>query len=301
MCLSFHMKTTRVFLAIAACAALQACGTSEEPVAPAPDAVPATAAEPQHDAPVPTPAIDAPPRVPIFEQELAYGESARSNLVGYLAMPQDAAEPLPGIIVIHEWWGLNDNMKAMTRRLAGEGYVALAVDLYGGATAATPDAAQALMSALYADPDAARNNLRQAYDYLEKYAFAPRIATVGWDLGGGWSLQTALSYPGALDAAVMYYGQILTDRDRLAPLTAPVLGFFGGEDASIPVREVQQFRSTLMELGKNAEVLIVPRVDHAFANPSGGNYDARAADETWATTLAFLERHLKLGTPTRRQ
>ena len=212
-------------------------------------------------------------------------------------MPQDAAEPLPGIIVIHEWWGLNDNVKAMTRRLAGEGYVALAVDLYGGVTAETPDAAQALMSALLDNPDASRNNLRQAYDYLEKYAFAPRIASIGWCLGGGLSLQTALQYPDALDAMVMYYGQVVTDRDRLAPLNVPVLGFFGAEDESIPVRDVQKFRSTLMELGKTAEVLIVPRVDHAFANPSGGNYNEQAANEAWATTLAFLERHLKLGTP----
>src|SRR5690606_37348723 len=121
-------------------------------------------------------------------------EGARSNLVGFLAMPADAAEPLPGVIVIHEWWGLNDNIKAMTRRLAGEGYVALAVDLYGGATAATPEQAQSLMAAMLADPDAARHNLQQAYDYLDKYAFAPRIASIGWCLGGGWSLQTALLY-----------------------------------------------------------------------------------------------------------
>ncbi len=100
-------------------------------------------------------------------------------------MPRDAAEPLPGIIVIHEWWGLNDNIKAMTRRLAGEGYVVLAVDLYGGATAETPEAAQALMTALLAEPEAARRNLRQAYDYLEKYALAPRIASLGWCLGRG--------------------------------------------------------------------------------------------------------------------
>ncbi len=99
----------------------------------------------------------------------------------------------------------------------------------------------------------------------------------------------------------MYYGQVLTDRDRLASLNVPVLGFFGAEDESIPVREVQQFRSTLLELGKNAEVLIVPRADHAFANPSGGNYNEQAANEAWATTLAFLERHLKLSTPTRAQ
>ncbi len=78
------------------------------------------------------------PKAPLLEQEVAYGEAQKRNLVGFLAMPRDAAEPLPGIIVIHEWWGLNDEIKAMTRRLAGEGYVALAVDLYGGATATTP-------------------------------------------------------------------------------------------------------------------------------------------------------------------
>jgi carboxymethylenebutenolidase len=154
------------------------------------------------------------------------------------------------------------------------------------------------MSALLAEPDAARSNLRQAYDYLEKYAFAPRIASIGWCLGGGWSLQTALLYPDTLDAMVMYYGQVMTDRSRLASLEMPILGFFGGQDQSIPVRQVQEFRGTLMDLGKNVEVLIVPGADHAFANPSGGNYNEQAANEAWVTTLAFLQRHLKLATPT---
>jgi carboxymethylenebutenolidase len=169
--------------------------------------------------------------------------------------------------------------------------------LYGGVTAETPEAAQALMAKLLAEPDTARRNLGQAYDYLEKYAFAPRIASIGWCLGGGWSLQTALLYPDALDAMVMYYGQVITEPERLAPLNVPLLGFFGAEDESIPVREVQQFRSVLADLGKNAEVLIVPRADHAFANPSGGNYNAQAADDAWIKSLAFLERHLKLATP----
>ena len=278
---------------------LSGCGSPEEPTREA--SVAATAAEHQHDAPTPTPAAEAAPAAAVLEQELAYGEAQKANLVGYLAMPQDAAEPLPGIIVIHEWWGLNDDIKAMTRRLASEGYVALAVDLYGGAAAQTPDAAQALMTALLAEPDAARSNLRQAYDYLEKYALAPRIASIGWDLGGGWSLQTALLYPDTLDAMVMYYGQMLSDRDRLASLNMPILGFFGGEDGSIPVRDVQAFRGTLRELGKNAEVLIVPRANHAFANPSDGNYNEQAANEAWDTTLEFLERHLKLSTPTQAQ
>jgi carboxymethylenebutenolidase len=308
MCFSFCMSTMRALLSMAACAALFGCGSAEDPAAPAAPAaataeasVEATAAEHEHDTPAPTPAAEAAPKVPVLEQELAYGEGARSNLVGYLAMPADAAEPLPGIIVIHEWWGLNDNIKAMTRRLAGEGYVALAVDLYGGTTAETPEAAQALMTSLLADADSARNNLRQAYDYLEKYAFAPRIASIGWCLGGAWSLQTALLYPNQLDAMVMYYGQVITERDRLAPLNVPVLGFFGGADESISVREVQKFRTELTELGKAAEVLIVPRANHAFANPSGGNYNEQAANEAWDKTLAFLERHLKLDTPTQAQ
>jgi len=296
------MNMKSALLWVAAAVGLQGCGSSDEPAAPeaasAAAAVAATAAEHQHDAPAPTPAAEAPPRVPVLEQELAYGEAARSNLVGYLAMPQDAAEPLPGIIVIHEWWGLNDNVKAMTRRLAGEGYVALAVDLYGGATAQTPEAAQALMAALLEEPDAARHNLTQAYDYLEKYALAPRIASIGWCLGGGWSLQTALLYPDQLDAMVMYYGQIVTDRQRLSALQVPMLGFFGADDESIPVRDVQGFRGTLMDLGKNVEVLIVPGVGHAFANPSGGTYNEKAANEAWVTTLAFLERNLKLNKPT---
>ena len=298
------MNNTCAFgLLVCAAGVLCGCGSPAGPTGAATpqNAAAVTAAEHQHDAPVPTPAAEVAPKVPVLEQELAYGEGQRSNLVGYLAMPKDAAEPLPGVIVIHEWWGLNDNVKAMTRRLAGEGYVVLAVDLYGGATAATADAAQALMTALFAEPEAALRNVTQAYDYLEKYALAPRIASLGWDLGGGWSLQTALLYPDALDAMVMYYGQVVTDRARLEPLNVPILGFFGAEDKSIPVREVQAFRGTLQGLGKNSEVLIVPRVDHAFADPSGGNYNEQAANESWETTLKFLERHLKLSAPTQTQ
>ena len=263
--------------------------------------VAATAAEHEHDAPTPTPAAEAAPAVPVLEQELAYGEGQRNNLVGYLAMPQDAAEPLPGIIVIHEWWGLNDNIKAMTRRLAGEGYVVLAVDLYGGATAETPEAAQALMAALLAEPDAALRNLGQAYDYLEKYAFAPRIASIGWCLGGGWSLQTALLYPDALDAMVMYYGQVVTDRDRLAPLNVPVLGFFGAEDESIPgprgatvSLDVDRARQECGSADRAASRSCVRQSERRQLQRAGAN-------EAWATTLAFLERHLKLSTPTRAQ
>jgi len=297
---SMSIRIGFVTAAAAVAAALAGCQSADEPAGAAAQ-VAATAAEHAHDAPAPTPLAEAAPAVPVLEQTLAYGEGARNNLVGYLAMPVDAAEPLPGIIVIHEWWGLNDNIKAMTRRLAGEGYVALAVDLYGGKTAATPEAAQALMTALLAEPDAASRNLTQAYDYLEKYALAPRIASVGWCLGGGYALQTALLHPDTLDAVVMYYGQPITDPQRLRAIEVPILAFFGGLDESIPVRQVQDFRAALQELGKSAEVLIYPQANHAFANPSGGNYNEAAATESWQMTLAFLARQLKLSTPTQPQ
>ena len=273
--------------------AVVGCQSGDESAADPGAVIEATAAEHEHDSPAPSPAVTEPPAVPLLEQELAYGESASRNLVGFLAMPRDAAEPLPGLLVIHEWWGLNDNVKAMTRRLAGEGYVALAVDLYGGQVADAPDAAQTLMAALLAEPDAARANLRQAYEYLEKYALAPAIGSIGWCLGGGLSLQTALMLPDQLDAMVMYYGQVVTDSKQLEPLRMPLLGLFGELDQSIPLFEVQEFRAALNRLGKRAEILIYSDADHAFANPSGGNFHPQRAAEAWETTLAFLNDNLK--------
>jgi carboxymethylenebutenolidase len=284
------------FLALVAAAAFAvACSRSE---APAPTAAPSSApgaangAAQAPDASKPSPTTEA-PKAPLLEQEVAYGEAQKRNLLGFLAMPSDAAEPLPGIIVIHEWWGLNDNIKTMTRRLAAEGYVALAVDLYGGSTADTPEKAQKLMAAVVNDQDAARANLKQAYDYLDKYALAPRIGSIGWALGGGWSLQAALMLPDDLDAMVMYYGQIVGSEPQLATLSMPMLGFFGGLDESIAVKDVQKFRQTLLKLGKPVEMLIYPNAKHAFADPTGGNYDEQAANDSWQKTLTFLAENLK--------
>jgi carboxymethylenebutenolidase len=284
----------RMLFAIAV-VALAACGQDAPPSAAAAEsaAVATAAGQHAHDTPTASPALGLAPRAPVLEREVAYGEAKTRNLVGFLAMPADAAEPLPGLIVIHEWWGLDDNVKAMARRLAGEGYVALAVDLYGGETAETPDSAQQLMKGVVEDPDAARANLRQAYEYLEKYAFAPRIGSIGWALGGGWSLQAAMDMPDQLDATVMYYGQIVNDPKLLAPLGMPILGLFGALDESIPASDVLAFRKTLSELGKSSKILLYPRASHAFANPSGGNYNAEAAEASWQEVVTFLEASLK--------
>ncbi len=286
----------RLPVAFALCLLAAGCGSGDAPPVPAPsaaDPVAATAAAHAHDAPAPTPLAEEEPAVPVIEQQVAYGEGETSNLVGYLAMPRDAAEPLPGLIVIHEWWGLNDNIRALTRRLAGEGYVALAVDLYGGEVADEPARAEALMARTAAAPDAVRRNLEQAYAYLEEYAFAPRIGSIGWCLGGGFALETALLLPDGLDAVVMYYGQVVTDRSRLAALGAPLLGLFAELDTVVPAADVQRFERLLADLGKEADVRIYPGVGHAFANPSGGDYDAAAARDAWDATKAFLRANLQ--------
>lgn len=306
---SLARRTLAGPLLAVACASLSACGSKEPPSAGV--SVPAgAAASPQTHQPeaggaaatveprAPQPPAQAPlteqePRVPVLEQQVAYGEAAKRNLVGYLAMPRDAAEPLPGIIVIHDWWGLNDDIKAMTRLLAGEGYIALAVDLFGGTVASTPDQAQALMASITGEPDTVRANLEQAYNYLEKYALAPRIGSIGWALGGGWSLQAALLLPDKLHATVMYYGPVVTDEERLRVLDTPLLGFFGGLDKTVPVNGVQEFRAKLQQLGKNADILIYAGVDRAFADPSGGHYDQHAVADSWERTLSFFRANLK--------
>jgi carboxymethylenebutenolidase len=210
---------------------------------------------------------------------------------GYLALPRNCSGP--AVIVIQEWWGLNDNIRQMAKRLAGEGYTALAVDLYGGQVATDPGQAQKLMQGVLQDMAPAQENLRQAYDYLETKQKAPKVGVVGWCFGGGWSLATALMLPDKIDAAVVYYGHLETDKEKLGKLRAPVLGFFGGKDKSIPVEKVREFERALKELGKSAEVHVYDDADHAFANPSGGNYNEAAAKDSWQRTTAFFARHLK--------
>ena len=252
-----------------------------------------TAAAHQDDTAAPSPAAEIAPGRAVFGVELAYGEGAGRNLVGYVAMPEDAAEPLPGVILIHEWWGLNDNIRAMAKRIAAEGYIALAVDLYGGQVAEEPGKAQQLMAEIFADSAAIQANLEQAQTYLSEYALSPRVATLGWCLGGGVSLSAGLWMPETLSGVVMYYGQVVDDPKQLATLNVPLLGLFGANDPLIKAADVQRFRSALTQLDKDATVRIFSGAEHGFANPSGVNYNPNAAEEAWSMTLKFLARTLK--------
>ena len=250
--------------------------------------------EHRHDAPVPSPAVVPEPRQAVDAEPVAYATLDGHRVTGYLARPHaPAAAPRPGLLVIQEWWGLNDNIRAMTRRLAGEGYVALAVDLYEGKVATDPDAAAAAMQAAMARPERLLDNLRQAHAYLERKAGAARTGVIGWCFGGGWSLETALALGGDLDAAVVYYGRTVADPARLATLRAPLLGLFGALDQGIPVAGVRAMEAELERLGKDATIVVYDGADHAFANPSGTRYQAAAAEDAWRRTTEFLARHLR--------
>jgi carboxymethylenebutenolidase len=245
------------------------------------------------DRPDPSPAAQAAPSLPVTASEVTYGTVGGTGVAGWLARPEHAAEIRGALIVIHEWWGLNDNIRSMAEQLAGEGYAALAVDLYGGRSAGTPQEARELMQAAMADRPAAEANLRAAYGYLTGELGAAQVASIGWCFGGAWSLNTALMYPRELDAAVIYYGRLVTDESLLAPLDVPLLGIFGALDSGIPVASVRAFETALAALDKDAEIVVYEDADHAFANPSGQRYNAIAAADAWRRTRAFLAEHLE--------
>ncbi|PSF39074.1 carboxymethylenebutenolidase [Aphanothece hegewaldii CCALA 016] len=248
----------------------------------------------QSDRPIPTPIIAHNPEVPVTGKAVTYGTINGKPITGYLATPSQKTTALPAIIVIHEWWGLNDNIKKMTQNLAGQGYTALAVDVYGGKVADNPDMAMKLVTEALKSPEIIKDNLSQAYTYLQQEQKAPKIASIGWCFGGRLSLDTALLFPKDLDAAVIYYGANMeTSPDKLKTLQMPILGIFAQLDKNPPVTTVKQFDTTLKTLGKPAEIYIYPNVNHAFANPSGMNYNAEAAEDAWHKTTVFLEKHLK--------
>lgn len=230
--------------------------------------------------------------VEVVGESVVYASVDGQEVTGYLARPAGGEDPLPGLIVIQEWWGLNDNIRSMTEKLAGEGYLALAVDLYQGEVAENRDQASALVRQAMDRAESLEDNLRQAQAFLRDQG-APAVGSIGWCFGGGWSLRTALTLGDELDAAVIYYGRLVTDPDELSSLAAPVLGIFGVLDDGIPVESVREFEAALESLDHPASIHVYPDADHAFANPTGTRYNPEAAEDAWAKTVAFLAEHLR--------
>ncbi|MBF0374783.1 MAG: dienelactone hydrolase family protein [Alphaproteobacteria bacterium] len=214
--------------------------------------------------------------------------AAGRDAAAALALPD--ATPASSVLLIHEWWGLNDQIKSMALEFARQGYVALAVDLFGGRVAATPDEARGLVGKV--NPDEAIDTLRSWVEWLNNSNESNRrVAMVGWCFGGGWALRGSLAAP--VDATVIYYGRVHLPADRLRALKGPVLGHFGSQDASITPEMVRGFERAMAEAGKPL-TLHWYDAGHAFANPTGDNYDREDANLAWRRTLEFLGRELKV-------
>jgi carboxymethylenebutenolidase len=206
----------------------------------------------------------------------------------YLAKPK--GEPKGAVLVIHEWWGLNDHIKHTADLLAAEGYLALAIDLYKGVVAKTAEEAGKAMGAL---DEANGDSVEEAaVEWLKKESGGKKVATIGWCMGGGQSLNASLHDPKDVAATVIYYGMPVTDVAKLKTLKGPVLGIWANKDGWITPDKVAAFAAALKEAGI-AYTGYAYDADHAFANPTGGKHNPEAAKDAWGKTLAFLGENLK--------
>lgn len=205
-----------------------------------------------------------------------------------LALP--AADKAPVVMLIHEWWGLNDQIKSVAAEFANMGYVALAVDLYGGKVTSEAVEAKAFMGAV--DADEANMTLAEWNRWLRAHPRSNgKLGTVGWCFGGGWSLNASIGAP--VDATVVYYGNVAVDADRLKTLRGPVLGHFATKDGWINKDMVGGFEQQMEAAGKAGELSVHwYDADHAFANPTSSRYDAEDAALSWQRTSAFFKQHL---------
>ncbi len=199
-----------------------------------------------------------------------------------------ATTPAPSLVLFHQWWGLNDQVKAVAADFVARGYGALAVDLYGGKVAETPDEAKTFMQAMSQE-----ETLETCGAWIEwlhgREDGTGRVGTVGWCFGGGWSLNASLVRP--VEATVIYYGNVERTAEELAPLAGPVQGHFGLKDARINEEMVADFEAAMEEAGKSLETYWY-EADHAFADPTGARYDPEAAALAWERTNAFLGANL---------
>ena len=218
--------------------------------------------------------------------------SGEEQFRAYLVQP-DSAGPHPALMLIHEWWGLNEQIKGEARKFAEQGFVALAPDLYHGSVTGDPSMAHELMRGL--PQDRAVRDLKVAFDFLAARAdvLKDKIGSVGWCMGGGFSLQLAVNEP-KLAACVVYYGAMPTSAEDIQKIQAPVLGNFGAEDRGIKPQTVEAFEKAMKAAGKSADLKIYSGAGHWFQNSNNKlGYHQNSAEDAWKRTLAFLNKTQK--------
>ncbi len=225
----------------------------------------------------------------LIAEMVQYAAAGGETLMGYLARPAEGGS-YPAVVVIQEWWGLDDHIKELARRFAGEGFIALAPDLYHGAVTTEPDEARKLVMEL--DMAKAVQEIRQGIDFLQaqENVAGPKVGVVGFCMGGGLVLQTALVEED-LGAGVVFYGRPL-EPEQAAQVKAPILGLFGAEDQGIPVDAVQTMHTAFDEAGITNEMHVYEGAPHAFLNDTRASYNEAAAADAWPRTLAWFRTYL---------
>jgi carboxymethylenebutenolidase len=207
---------------------------------------------------------------------------------GYLSLPESGKGP--GVVVIQEWWGLVPHIKEWADRLAAQGFVALAPDLYDGKTTTEPDEAGKLMMSMKADE--AAKHMGGAYEHLKTHeASTGKVGCVGFCMGGGLSLYLATLRP--VDACVIYYGVLPGVQPDVAKLQGPVLGHYAEKDAFASPDTARALEKQIRDAGKQVEFHIYPDTDHGFANDTRPDvYSEAASKQAWDRTLEFFRKNL---------
>jgi carboxymethylenebutenolidase len=219
-------------------------------------------------------------------------KSGDETVKAILYTPDGAHGKLPALVVVHEWWGLNDWVKEQASKLADQGYVTLAIDLYRGKVAATSDEAHELMRGV--PDDRAARDLTAAAGFLRSQPNVDpnRVGDIGWCMGGGYALNLALADP-KLTVAVINYGHLATDPANLSKINAKVLGLFGAQDRGITPDDVHAFEAGMKKAGKSVEVKIYDDTGHGFQNPVNSDYNAKDTADAWQRITTFLDKNLK--------
>ena len=224
----------------------------------------------------------------IVTQDLSLTQG-EAKVACFLARPA-GDQPAPGLLLIHEWWGLNDWVKGQAKRFAEQGYVALAVDLYRGETATDAEHAHELMRGL--TDERALADMKLAFGFLSGHRATrgQRVGVMGWCMGGGFALKLAIAEP-SVACTVMCYGRPVTDIEQLRRIKGPLLGVWGGNDRGI---EVEPFRKALEEAKVRATHHVYPGAGHAFLNETNQRgYNPEQASKATKEIDRFLAQNLR--------
>jgi carboxymethylenebutenolidase len=209
----------------------------------------------------------------------------------FVAWPA-GSRPAPAVIVVHEWWGLNAQIRRVARQLARQGYVAVVPDLYRGQVAGDAEGAHVLSRGLEDESALADLDATAAWLAAEPRTRGARVGVLGFCMGGRLA-QMMGARSDRVSAVVIFYGRPLTDPEDVARLRAPLMGHFGSADRGIPTDRVTRLDEALREAGKDAQIFVYQGAGHAFMNDERDSFHPDASRQAWARTLAFLDRHLK--------